>query len=144
MTLTPTMRKKKRLIPIQNWFKVECAWMTIYINYAGIKLPRRYGEFPLEMAHTPIVDIDPYYANKKTFMVINKEGTINRLLTTQMLTRRFNENLRFSATNALWLLSPFHPIRRIALIVFTHPMFSFAIITTILVNCKVMTMPESE
>ena len=99
----------------------------------------------MEMAHTPIVDIDPYYANKKTFMVINKEGTINRLPTTQMLTQiRFNENLRFSATNALWLLSPFHPIRRIALIVFTHPMFSFAIITTILVNCKVMTMPESE
>ena len=54
------------------------------------------------------------------------------------------KNLRFSATKALWLLSPFHPIRRIALIVFTHPMFGFAIITTILVNCKVMTMPESE
>ena len=31
------------------------------------------------MASTPIVDIDPYYADKKTFMVINKEGTINRL-----------------------------------------------------------------
>ena len=44
-------------------------------------MPRRYGEFPLEMASTPIVDIDPYYADKKTFMVINKEGTINRLLT---------------------------------------------------------------
>ena len=111
-------------------------------HYAGNKLPRRYGEFPLEMAHTPIVDIDPYYADKKTFMVINKEGTINRL-PTEMFTFK-NANLRFSATNALWLLSPFHPVRRIALIVFTHPMFSFAIITTILVNCKVMTMPESE
>ena len=51
---------------------------------------------------------------------------------------------RFSATKAMWILSPFHPIRRIALTVFTHPMFGFAIITTILVNCKVMTMPESE
>ena len=107
-------------------------------------MPRRYGEFPLEMAHTPIVDIDPYYADKKTFMVINKEGTINRLLSTEMLTFFKLKNLRFSATNALWLLSPFHPVRRIALIVFTHPMFGFAIITTILVNCKVMTMPESE
>ena len=48
---------------------------------SGNKLPRRYGEFPLEMAHTPIVDIDPYYADKKTFMVINKEGTINRFPT---------------------------------------------------------------
>ena len=53
-------------------------------------------------------------------------------------------HVRFSATKAMWILSPFHPIRRIALTVFTHPMFGFAIITTILVNCKVMTMPESE
>ena len=111
--------------------------------HAGNKLPRRYGEFPLEMAHTPIVDIDPYYADKKTFMVINKEGTINRCCQLKCLLFS-NSNLRFSATNALWLLSPFHPVRRIALIVFTHPMFGFAIITTILVNCKVMTMPESE
>ena len=36
------------------------------------------------MAHTPIVDIDPYYADKKTFMVINKEGTINRLTNCQI------------------------------------------------------------
>ena len=58
----------------------ECVWISMIatIYYAGNKLPRRYGEFPLEMAHTPIVDIDPYYADKKTFMVINKEGTINR------------------------------------------------------------------
>ena len=96
------------------------------------------------MASTPIVDIDPYYADKKTFMVINKEGTINRLTTEKCKILNYHEILRFSATKALWLLSPFHPIRRIALIVFTHPMFSFAIITTILVNCKVMTMPESE
>ena len=48
------------------------------VYYTGNKLPRRYGEFPLEMAHTPIVDIDPYYADKKTFMVINKEGAIHR------------------------------------------------------------------
>ena len=96
------------------------------------------------MASTPIVDIDPYYADKKTFMVINKEGTINRLTTEKCKILNYHESLRFSATKALWLLSPFHPIRRIALIVFTHPMFSFAIITTILVNCKVMTMPESE
>ena len=84
MTLTLTTRKKKKLIPIQNWCKVEYAIyeMTMIATYfAGNKLPRRYGEFPLEMAHTPIVDIDPYYADKKTFMVINKEGTINRLPT---------------------------------------------------------------
>ena len=45
---------------------------------AGNDLPRRYGEFPLEMASTPIVDIDPYYADKRTFIVINKGGAISR------------------------------------------------------------------
>ena len=44
----------------------------------------------------PLVDIDPYYADKRTFIVITKGGTI----------------LRFSATKALFLLSPFNPIRR--------------------------------
>ena len=97
------------------------------------------------MASTPIVDIDPFYADKKTFMVINKEGTINRSLNS-FRSPKLSQNAisRFSATKALWLLSPFHPIRRTALLVFAHPMFSFAIITTILVNCKVMTMPQSE
>jgi len=63
---------------------------------AGNDLPRRYGEFPLEFASTPICDIDPYYAHKKTFIVISKGNTI----------------YRFSAEKAMWLLSPFHPVRR--------------------------------
>ena len=64
--------------------------------FSGNDLPRRYGEFPLEFASTPICDIDPYYADKKTFIVISKGGAI----------------FRFSAEKALFLLSPFHPIRR--------------------------------
>ena len=48
--------------------------------FAGNDLPRRYGEFPLEMASTPIVDIDPYYADKRTFIVINKGGAISRYI----------------------------------------------------------------
>ena len=48
--------------------------------FSGNDLPRRYGEFPLEMASTPIVDIDPYYADKRTFIVINKGGAISRYI----------------------------------------------------------------
>ena len=48
--------------------------------WTGNDLPRRYGEFPLEMASTPIVDIDPYYADKRTFIVINKGGAISRYI----------------------------------------------------------------
>ena len=71
-------------------------YLNIFKNIIGNNLPRRYGAFPLELANMPLVDIDPYYADKRTFIVITKGGTI----------------LRFSATKALFLLSPFNPIRR--------------------------------
>ena len=74
------------------------------------------------------VDIDPYYADKRTFMVLSKGGSI----------------YRFSATKAMFLLSPFNPIRRIAITVLTNPFFSHAIILTILANCYVMVKTESE
>ena len=74
------------------------------------------------------VDIDPYYADKRTFIVLTKSGDITR----------------FSATKGLFLLSPFNPIRRIAISVLTHPLFSTAIISTILANCMVMIKKENE
>ena len=61
----------------------------------GNDLPRRYGTFPEHLASTPIVDIDPYYRDRRTFIVISKGGSI----------------LRFSAGRAMYILSPFHPIR---------------------------------
>ena len=51
---------------------------------------------------------------------------------------------RFSATDALWFLSPFSPVRRVAIHILVHPMFSLIIITTILLNCLMMIMPSSE
>ena len=42
------------------------------------------------------------------------------------------------------LLSPFYPIRRITIHALTDPLFSFAIICTILVNCYVMIKPDTE
>ena len=44
----------------------------------------------------------------------------------------------------MWLLSPFHPIRRIAIRVLAHPIFSLIVILTILANCYVMILPDSE
>ena len=54
--------------------------LHFWFFFSGNDLPRRYGEFPLEMASTPIVDIDPYYADKRTFIVINKGGAISRYI----------------------------------------------------------------
>ena len=41
----------------------------------------------------------------QTFMVVGRDKTI----------------FRFSATNALFILSPFNPVRRVAILLLTHP-----------------------
>ncbi|XP_044765573.1 sodium channel protein para isoform X3 [Coccinella septempunctata] len=94
----------------------------------GLPLPvRLHGSFPPELASTPLEDIDPFYHNQMTFVVISKGKDI----------------FRFSATNAMWMLNPFNPIRRVAIYILVHPLFSLFIITTILVNCILMIMPTT-
>ncbi|XP_034241357.1 sodium channel protein para isoform X3 [Thrips palmi] len=94
----------------------------------GAPIPvRMHGSFPAELASTPLEDIDTYYHNQRTFVVISKGKDI----------------FRFSATDALWILDPFNPIRRVAIYILVHPLFSLFIITTILTNCILMIMPSS-
>ncbi|KAE8740166.1 hypothetical protein FOCC_FOCC014329 [Frankliniella occidentalis] len=94
----------------------------------GVPIPvRMHGNFPAELASTPLEDIDPFYHNQRTFVVISKGKDI----------------FRFSATDALWILDPFNPIRRVAIYILVHPLFSLFIITTILTNCILMIMPSS-
>ncbi|KAG7205597.1 hypothetical protein KM043_007563 [Ampulex compressa] len=94
----------------------------------GAPIPvRLHNEFPPELASTPLEDIDSFYHNQRTFVVISKGKDI----------------FRFSATDALWILDPFNPIRRVAIYILVHPLFSLFIITTILVNCILMIMPTT-
>ncbi|XP_076763430.1 sodium voltage-gated channel paralytic isoform X15 [Xylocopa sonorina] len=94
----------------------------------GVPIPvRLHNEFPPELASTPLEDIDSYYHNQRTFVVISKGKDI----------------FRFSATDAMWILDPFNPIRRVAIYILVHPLFSLFIITTILVNCILMIMPTT-
>ncbi|XP_061861202.1 sodium channel protein type 2 subunit alpha-like isoform X8 [Colius striatus] len=90
---------------------------------AGKTLPFIYGDIPPGMVSEPLEDLDPYYINKKTFIVLNKGKTI----------------FRFSATPALYLLSPFNIVRRIAIKILVHSLFSMLIMLTILTNCVFMT-----
>ena len=91
---------------------------------AGDKL----GNTPIYRAaqygHTEIVKI----LAPLTFIVLSSKDSI----------------FRFFAGTALFLLSPFHPIRRIAIRVLVHPIFSLIVILTILANCYVMILPDSE
>uniref|UniRef100_A0AC11BV26 Sodium voltage-gated channel alpha subunit 5 n=1 Tax=Ovis aries TaxID=9940 RepID=A0AC11BV26_SHEEP len=89
---------------------------------ASKKLPDLYGNPPRELIGEPLEDLDPFYSTQKTFIVLNKGKTI----------------FRFSATNALYVLSPFHPIRRAAVKILVHSLFSMLIMCTILTNCVFM------
>ncbi|NWH91208.1 SCN2A protein, partial [Aegithalos caudatus] len=71
---------------------------------AGKTLPFIYGDIPPGMVSEPLEDMDPYYINKKTFIVLDKAKTI----------------YRFSATPALYLLSPFNITRRLAIKILVH------------------------
>ncbi|XP_075683458.1 sodium channel protein type 5 subunit alpha-like [Rhinoderma darwinii] len=93
---------------------------------AGKQLPRIFGDFPSRLIGQPLEDIDPFYKNKKTFIVLNRGKTI----------------FRFSATPALYIISPFHPIRRAAIKILVHSLFSIFIMCTILTNCVFMAMSD--
>ncbi|ELW47112.1 Sodium channel protein type 3 subunit alpha [Tupaia chinensis] len=66
---------------------------------AGKNLPFIYGDIPPEMVSEPLEDLDPYYISKRTFIVLNKGKAI----------------FRFSATSALYILTPLNPVRKIAI-----------------------------
>ncbi|XP_039613454.1 sodium channel, voltage-gated, type I-like, alpha isoform X1 [Polypterus senegalus] len=91
---------------------------------AGKSLPFIYGDIPKGMVSEPLEDLDPYYINEKTFIVLNRGKAI----------------FRFSATPALYILSPFNPLRRIAIKILVHSLFSMLIMLTILTNCAFMTL----
>uniref|UniRef100_A0A4X2KGL8 Sodium channel protein n=1 Tax=Vombatus ursinus TaxID=29139 RepID=A0A4X2KGL8_VOMUR len=94
---------------------------------ASKKLPDLYGNPPRDLIGEPLEDLDPFYSTQKTFIVLNKGKTI----------------FRFSATNALYILSPFHPIRRAAVKILVHSYpFHMFIMCTILTNCVFMAQHE--
>ncbi|XP_019409044.1 PREDICTED: sodium channel protein type 4 subunit alpha-like [Crocodylus porosus] len=71
---------------------------------AGKSLPLIYGDPPPELIGVPLEDLDPFYRDQKTFIVLNKGKSI----------------FRFSATPAVYMLGPFNPIRRGAIKVLIH------------------------
>uniref|UniRef100_A0A673XWW8 Sodium channel protein n=1 Tax=Salmo trutta TaxID=8032 RepID=A0A673XWW8_SALTR len=58
---------------------------------AGKSLPLIYGDIPKGLVSTPLEDLDTFYSNQKTFIVLNRGKAI----------------FRFNATPALYVLIPF-------------------------------------
>ncbi|RWS14562.1 voltage-gated sodium channel-like protein, partial [Dinothrombium tinctorium] len=97
----------------------------------GLPLPRPLErQFPSTLIATPIEEIDSYYTEMgiPTFVVISKGRDI----------------WRFSATKSLYIFDPFHPLRRVAIYMLVHPWFSFLVIVTILANCILMTLKQTQ
>ncbi|XP_074755968.1 sodium channel protein type 5 subunit alpha-like [Athene noctua] len=90
------------------------------------KLPSLYGDLPVELIGEPLEDVDPYYSDHKTFMVINKRRTI----------------FRFAATPALCIVGPFNPVRKAAIKILTHSIFVGFITCTVLLNCVSMAVTK--
>uniref|UniRef100_A0A3Q3QWW3 Sodium channel protein n=1 Tax=Monopterus albus TaxID=43700 RepID=A0A3Q3QWW3_MONAL len=93
---------------------------------AGKSLPLVYGDIPKGMVSIPLEDLDPYYSNQKTFIVLNKKKFI----------------FRFNADPALYLLSPLNPLRRISIRILVHSLFNVMIMLTIITNCVFMTLKK--
>ncbi|XP_012582566.1 PREDICTED: sodium channel protein type 7 subunit alpha [Condylura cristata] len=90
----------------------------------GKELPFVYGNLPKGLISEPLEDVDPYYKNKKIFMVLNKKRMI----------------FRFDAT---WCtLSPFGSIRGATIKIFVHPFFQLSILISVLIDCIFMPMTE--
>uniref|UniRef100_A0A671SK35 Sodium channel protein n=1 Tax=Sinocyclocheilus anshuiensis TaxID=1608454 RepID=A0A671SK35_9TELE len=83
----------------------------------GKNLPFIYGDVPRGLMSTPLEDLDQFYSNQATFIVVNKKKTISR----------------FNAAPALYIFSPFNLLRRISVKILV--MF---IMFTILANCAFM------
>ncbi|CAI5789883.1 channel type 4 subunit alpha-like [Podarcis lilfordi] len=102
----------------------------------GRSLPMIYGDPPPELIGVPLEDLDPFYKDQKTYILLNKGKCI----------------FRFSATPALYMLDPFNIVRRgaIQVLIHSYPFHSLPeqrlqcmfIMITILANCVFMTMSD--
>ncbi|XP_037705908.1 sodium channel protein type 7 subunit alpha isoform X2 [Choloepus didactylus] len=89
----------------------------------GNELPFAYGNLSPGMVSVPLEDVDPYFKNKNTFIVLNKKRTI----------------FRFNATSTWCTLSPFSSIRETTIKVLVHPFFRLLILISVLIDCVFMT-----
>uniref|UniRef100_A0AAQ4RJB4 Sodium channel protein n=1 Tax=Gasterosteus aculeatus aculeatus TaxID=481459 RepID=A0AAQ4RJB4_GASAC len=71
---------------------------------AGKPLPFIYGDPPPGLLNTPLEELDPFYKSHKTFIVLGKGNII----------------YRFNAESACYLLSPFNPLRTVAIRILIH------------------------
>lgn len=86
------------------------------------------AEVPAELIGIPLVDPDPHYSDKGTYVVVDAQKTV----------------YRFSMHFALYIFGPLNPIRRMTTEILTKSAFSRIIMTTIIINCLCMMKGKSK
>ncbi|XP_036962319.1 sodium channel protein type 4 subunit alpha B-like isoform X1 [Acanthopagrus latus] len=89
-------------------------------------LPFIYGDPPPELLKTPLEELDPFYQSQKTFLVLGEGNMVHR----------------FNAEPSCYLLSPFNPLRTVAIKILLHLLFNVFIMLTILTNCALMVISD--
>ncbi|GAB6019856.1 hypothetical protein CHUAL_001395 [Chamberlinius hualienensis] len=85
----------------------------------GMTLPVMFAnKLPTKLIGTPVKDLDEFYQEKETFMVVNKRNTI----------------FRFNVNNSMYMFSPTNSIRSKAIRLMVHPWFMNLIIITIVIH----------
>ncbi|XP_073327419.1 sodium channel protein type 4 subunit alpha B-like [Pagrus major] len=93
---------------------------------AGKLLPFIYGDPPPELLKTPLEELDPFYQSQKMFLVLGEGNMVHR----------------FNAEPSCYLLSPFNPLRTIAIKILLHFLFNLFIMLTVLTNCALMVLSD--
>lgn len=131
------MMKMKDPNPIQHWNK------GFQYQFACREVFQRSLLQHLQKIQTVFMRINWYEELYMPIEIFFKNWFIILHFQTFVVVSKGKDIFRFSATDALWVLDPFNPIRRVAIYVLVHPLFSLFIITTILTNCILMIMPSS-
>ncbi|XP_077966258.1 sodium channel protein type 3 subunit alpha-like isoform X1 [Styela clava] len=85
------------------------------------------GDIPDDYLCQELVDIDPYYADKRTYVILDKNYVIYRL----------------TCDRALYCLGPLNIVRKITNRIYIHSVFNSIIMLTILCNCFFMTFGKN-
>ncbi|XP_050308218.1 sodium channel protein 60E [Anthonomus grandis grandis] len=95
----------------------------------GSRLPSKFEPFPKRLYGRPLEEIDNFIYDE-TFCVVSK---------------RFRKNYihRFTATNSIFIFSPFSPIRKVCIYLSTNQFFDYLVMATILLNCVFLAMAET-
>ena len=84
--------------------------------------------FPKKLSHTPLLDPDPYYRDKSTFITVSSQLYIDR----------------YSSKKSLFLFSPSNFARKWSVKLVTHLVFNCFISIVILAHCYFLILKTSE